>query len=466
MEDKLRHLRKHLDDTVLKDLDFGESSRKNVRKAIRVQAEKRARPWIYQLKNGLGVAVCLLLLFGGIVYAMGQQGMLGAQNQTGSQSKGAMQSSSHSKFSTYSAPLKKKKDHSQHPPAENTGQQSNRVAVPPNQNKVYLVRIMPHGIGWKLTGDSVLRTTDGGASWSQAGPAGQWHFGKGVFFYNADIAWAMATNENGKSSLIYTKDGGDQWHSSDQIKNGGFFDFVTPQDGWILQSKKYGTSDARIYRTKDGGQSWTMVADRYAKGNLPARGRITGIGFDRNNPEVGWATGYYPIKTGHVFLYQTTDGGIDWKSDDLSLPAWSPNGLRVKTFPPMFFTGRTLLPVTLTDLDTGTIQQILFYNLNQGQWVDPAGQKLDTPQLIYDFLNGDEGWIITNNHIYKTTDGGQSWDSINAGKKLIKAMSTGKVKELDLESDQSARLVVGMLKGDTVMLKTEDSGHSWHFIEK
>lgn len=78
--------------------------------------------------------------------------------------------------------------------------------------------------------------------------------------------------------------------------------FVDPDHGW------YGNGKGKLYRTADGGESWTKVWDQ--PGTF-----IRALGFvDRQTGYLGnVGIGYFPGVTDQQPLYRTRDGGISWE---------------------------------------------------------------------------------------------------------------------------------------------------------
>lgn len=77
--------------------------------------------------------------------------------------------------------------------------------------------------------------------------------------------------------------------------------FVSPDLGW------YGNGSGKLFRTSDGGESWTKVAER--PGTF-----IRALGFiDERTGFIGnVGTDYYPNVTDRQPLYRTDDGGTTW----------------------------------------------------------------------------------------------------------------------------------------------------------
>ncbi len=82
--------------------------------------------------------------------------------------------------------------------------------------------------------------------------------------------------------------------------------FADPLHGW------YGTGKGDLYATADGGRSWTRVASR--PGTF-----IRALGFaDARTGFIGnVGVGYYPGVTDKTPLYRTDDGGRSWTAVDL-----------------------------------------------------------------------------------------------------------------------------------------------------
>lgn len=78
--------------------------------------------------------------------------------------------------------------------------------------------------------------------------------------------------------------------------------FVSPDVGW------YGNGAGKLYRTLDGGESWTLVREQ--PGTF-----VRAVGFvDADHGYIGnVGTDYYPGVTDTNPLYRTTDGGVTWQ---------------------------------------------------------------------------------------------------------------------------------------------------------
>jgi photosystem II stability/assembly factor-like uncharacterized protein len=187
---------------------------------------------------------------------------------------------------------------------------------------------------WVTHGHShtgVFRSDDGGTVWQQmlgwdGWPAFQRYF-------DSATALVLAEFEDGQqlhARLLRTRDNGKHWSAADlpiRLSTGWglhAIDFVDPSNGWLLLglggsgSACGGTKEGvAIYRTHDGGSSWSEVArvdDQHPnQDGLSIDGGKVGLSF--RTATSGYLTTFDPIKGNSVFL--TNDGGNTWQMQAL-----------------------------------------------------------------------------------------------------------------------------------------------------
>jgi photosystem II stability/assembly factor-like uncharacterized protein len=219
-------------------------------------------------------------------------------------------------------------------------------------------------------GGWLMETTDGGRQWTRKSLTGQPSYVRGrLQFESPALGWM-----SGDWGVSKSTDGGASWWVpvSDSRMNGiGDFHFVDAHNGWAL------TQNNDIFRSTDGGDSWTWLV------NLPA---VRALRF------IDSQTGVALSWSGRT--YRTTDGGATWSQ--------RPSG-----------TYRSLERVVFTDANTGWAvgeYGAVVVSHDAGlSWTEvavPAGVDLHDVR----FADALHGWIVGDHGlVLATADGGESW---------------------------------------------------------
>jgi photosystem II stability/assembly factor-like uncharacterized protein len=139
-----------------------------------------------------------------------------------------------------------------------------------------------------------------------------------------------------------------------------------PREYWM------GTTGGGVFKSTDGGETWTPAADKYFGGTIGA------FGVSASNPDIVYVgTGEFPIR-GNVSrgdgVFKTTDGGKTWTALGLA--------------------------------GTRQIARVRVHPTN--------------PDIVYVAAQGDPFGPSTDRGVYKSTDGGKTWSKI-----LFRNDSTG-----------------------------------------
>jgi photosystem II stability/assembly factor-like uncharacterized protein len=174
-------------------------------------------------------------------------------------------------------------------------------------------------------GDGVYRSTDGGRTWAHAGLADTRHIGKiRVHPRDPDLVWVAALGHafgpNPERGVFRSRDGGRTWqHVLSRSDRAGAIDLALDPGNprflyaatwevyrhfWTLSS---GGPDSRLYRSADGGDTWTDLTDNPG---LPRgiKGKI-GITVSPARGDRVWAI----VEAEKAGLYRSDDGGRTWE---------------------------------------------------------------------------------------------------------------------------------------------------------
>jgi photosystem II stability/assembly factor-like uncharacterized protein len=184
------------------------------------------------------------------------------------------------------------------------------------------------------------------------------------------------------------------------------------------------TNPGGIYKTTDGGATWTQIDDGIALytnwenlgAGTPETDTLCRVAVDPMNEGTVYAGG---CTTG---MYKSTDGGATWKTID--------NGL------------------TPTSAPADAITSIIVNNIV----VDPVN-----PLVLYvdssEFVNSHSGSAGTT-HLYQSTNGGNSWSALAVD-------ASGADADVAIDPADHAHLV---FCGATASLASTDSGATWNPI--
>lgn len=236
-------------------------------------------------------------------------------------------------------------------------------------------------------GGTIVRTTDGGATWS-AQPSGGGATLRAIEFVDATHGHIVGDG----GTILATSDAGATWQARSAGVTADFRDvwFLDASTGWVL------AADA-IYRTGDGGATWTAVAtpagDFYGVRFSDAMNGI--IAGSRPVPGDSWAS-----------IFRTTDGGatwtLQWESGVHHYYLWGLEAIDAST---AWAFGQGSL--------SGVGENKLVTHDGGVTWTEAP--ETDNVAAMYDldFLDADAslGWGVGfHGSIIRTEDGGATWE--------------------------------------------------------
>lgn len=265
------------------------------------------------------------------------------------------------------------------------------------------------------TGGTVLRTTDGGVTWTRVRPPGSIGLDVGdVEATSADHAVVLTSGEGSDSRIYVTDDGGRSWAVS--FLNGeptAFYDCLT----FSSATRGYAVSDPvggtfRILETLDGGRSWSpldtsrMPPSRPNEFGVAASGSCLSAGADGS---VHFVSG--GDEGGRVFT--SRDRGRTWSVTDTRVTGGAAAGL----FSVAFRGSRTGIAVG-GDLSnpTGARVNAVWSGDGGTTWIapspGPAGYRTSVAWVPY---LPSVALAVGPGGSDATTDSGRSWHPFDRG---------------------------------------------------
>lgn len=173
------------------------------------------------------------------------------------------------------------------------------------------------------------RTLDGGATWATGVvPGADTLQFRDVHAHSADLAWLLSAGSGELSRIYRTGDGGESWTlqwTNDEPD--GFYDCI---DFWNAdRGAVYGDAvdgELRILRTVDGGAHWERLTGSALPGALPGEGGFAASGtcLVTGDAGLGWvATG----NAERARVLHTSDWGGSWTVFDTPIPGGEGAGL-------------------------------------------------------------------------------------------------------------------------------------------
>ncbi len=330
------------------------------------------------------------------------------------------------------------------------------TSPPVTENGRASIQMFDVNTGWATTLQChILRTTDGANHWQDMTPPAAAQGGL-PYFLSASVAW-IVVQQNPTAVVFKTTDGGQTWQQEGMLTPRFYVAqllFINAQDGWALDREgATGNEINDLYRTIDGGASWTEVASTgnppTQPGTIPFKGTAKSISF--LDASTGWMAAFSNA-TNFLWLYVTHDGGVTWQQQTLPMP---PGGAQVQfeVIAPTFFNAHDgILPVDGSNSGTVYVTHDGGATWQSTPWIAAGG---------FDFINAKEGWATNGSAtagstLYRTSDGGQHWTELPASANFFD------IDVLDFVSAQIGWAIsFPQTSNTTTWLKTTNGGQTW-----
>ncbi len=300
---------------------------------------------------------------------------------------------------------------------------------------------------------------------------------------NADILWAGAAG----GGVWQSTDAGQTWKalwSQQESLNIGAL-AIDPKSSDTLYC---GTGEANLsadsypgvglYKSVDGGKSWELLAPS-AAGLPPRIGAIAVDPFDANHLFVGGVSHNYPGETqlpGRAGLYESTDGGKNWRRLDFVSPA------EYRCHAVLFHPKRAnIVYATITEQgsDNGIWRSTdggkTWRHLTQG--LPPSDQfnrtslaiSLSQPSVLYAQAADANGRVLG---VFRTDDGGNSWTSAPSQYFHYTRKIGNIASEYEVQMTYNNAIAVHPTNSDHVLCGgvdlhlSEDGGKTWRLVTR
>lgn len=292
---------------------------------------------------------------------------------------------------------------------------------PQNSDVIYAGTGEANSSSFSFLGSGVYKSIDAGQSWTFSGLEKSVYIGRMLVDHsNSNRIFAAASGNLFTPSLergIYrSNDGGDSWEQVLFVSDTtAAIDLVQdPVDANILYAgfwertrglvarRSFGKTTG-IYKTTDGGDSWTELTNGLPN-PLLEKGRV-GLTISQSNPQVLYAM--FDMPNEETWVYKTENAGDSWTRVD--------NGYLYQmgsTFG--WYFGQIRVHPNDENMVFALGQVMYRSNNSGGNWtnIDNSGVHVDHHAMFFD-LNSNKTYLGNDGGLYYSTNFGGSWIKIN-----------------------------------------------------
>ncbi|MGI8556551.1 MAG: WD40/YVTN/BNR-like repeat-containing protein [Pyrinomonadaceae bacterium] len=253
--------------------------------------------------------------------------------------------------------------------------------------------------GWAVeTNGNIWKTIDGGKNWNQVSSFANL-IKENKFLEAEDIKFTSAKNGWLREALNFyqTTDGGQNWRVVSQLLVPPQASFFLGKNGWMTFGDEYGVNPLQIFSTTDNGENWT-------KNKIAAPVLTEAIFFI--NAKNGW------LATSGDELYATDDAGVSWTKVNLSEKNFRTKSIFRLDAQNGWLAGAIGNPDKPVADSSASVPVLLNTTDGGRTW---KKFELKNGERFFNqvyFADSKNGWIVSRDRIYKTSDGGQNWQPI------------------------------------------------------
>lgn len=267
-----------------------------------------------------------------------------------------------------------------------------------------------------------------------------------IDFQDGQMGWLASTvtqpadaegREKTTTILYQTTDGGESWLEAGNLPGETLFSFIDPEQGWAITKAD---DSSTLIITTDGAASWQTIQPEIGTNNpagiphslatakpvidgLPAGERIRFRRVEKISSEGGWGVAVNDDLSEHIL--RSRDDGLTWNEVTPPEPAASsPDFPKVVT--PFFLDQDRAWAIFTSEPGNRDSNQVWRTTDGGDSWEASAALEIEpvagttSPLELY-FINPSEGWLLVSHgaaagsqpvSLYQTQDGGKNWTRI------------------------------------------------------
>ncbi len=317
--------------------------------------------------------------------------------------------------------------------------------------------------GWGVTEAEVVRTNDGGVTWYNVTPPGMTETGYMVAsqseFLDTAHAWLQVADPNNYpngGSMVRTTDGGLTWSSTATPFSSGKIAFLDENNGWMMADLGVGAGSmaVSVFQTSDGGVTWNR---QYTNDpNLEGAGDslpMGGLKYDIAplTMQTAWIYGV-TYSTGTAYLFRTDDAGKTWSLAplDLSIEA---QGAELSVDQLKFLSNTQ--GVLILRINGPMIRMVVYITNDAGNTWTPSGETVPGGNLG-DIVSAQEIVFYGTDQFYVTQDAGATWNVVAPDVVFGESLTM-----MEFASASIGWVITTDPSGHHTLYKTENGGATW-----
>ena len=231
-----------------------------------------------------------------------------------------------------------------------------------------------------------------------------------------------------------------EWYWRSRVNEDGSFPDL------IEQNRTYQNLQLEAAQ-RDLQSPWVNINQTYGDGGYNGMGRVTSIAFHPTNPEI------YYVGAPIGGIWKTTDGGLTYNALGDSLPYVSVGNICINPINP------DILYITVGDHNGWWNYGLGVYkSTDAGVTWQPTGNtsyftnNIAYLRMVINPANPEELFVAQTNGLYRTLDGGDTWDVVHSGSHIDVALKPGVNGEMYCATDDywgSSEVYASWDNGDT-----------------